>query len=268
MSESPDSSGATQSLHWFESWFNNPLYLEVYSHRDQDEAARCIRTILSLSKLDHKDPATIAILDIACGAGRHAHELARLGYCVTGNDLSPFLLDEARKEALNCKLQLELTCCDMRRITDIDRFDLVVQLFTSFGYFDAKEEDQVVLGKVYSALKQGGWYVLDLINPVHLKRTLVSETRRTSANLTILEERVFNDDKITKNITITPQTGEKLSFSESVRLYPKEEICTLLQQAGFSVTRIAGNYQGDIFAENNSPRMLIFSQKPLASKNL
>ncbi len=268
MSESPDSSGATQSLQWFESWFNHPLYLEVYSHRDQDEAARCIRTILSLSGLDRKDPATIAILDIACGAGRHAHELARLGYRVTGNDLSPFLLEEARKEALHCKLQLELTCCDMRCIPDLDRFDLVVQLFTSFGYFDVKDEDSVVLGKVYSALKQGGWYVLDLINPVHLKRTLVSETRRTSPKLTILEERAFNEDRITKTITITPQTGEKLRFSESVRLYPKEEIYALLQEAGFSVINIAGNYQGDTFAENDSPRMLIFCRKPLASKNV
>ena len=268
MAESPDGSGATQSLQWFESWFNHPLYLEVYSHRDQDEAARCIRTILSISGLERKDPATIAILDIACGAGRHAHELARLGYCVTGNDLSPFLLEEARKEALNCRLQLELTCCDMRHIPDIDRFDLVVQLFTSFGYFDVKEEDRVVLGKVYTALKQGGWYVLDLINPVQLKRTLVSETRRTSGNLSILEQRAFNDDKITKTITITPRIGEKLSFSESVRLYSREEIYTLLQQAGFSVESIAGNYQGDIFEDNDSPRMLIFCRKPLESKNV
>ena len=268
MPESPDSSGTIHSPQWYESWFNHPLYLEVYSHRDQDEAASCIRTILSLSGFDRKVPAAIEILDIACGAGRHAHELARLGYRVTGNDLSPFLLEEARKEALEQRLQLDLTCCDMRSIPDIDRFDLVVQLFTSFGYFDVKEEDRVVLGKVYSALKQGGWYVLDLINPVQLKRTLVSETRRTSGNLTILEQRAFNDDKITKTITITPRIGEKLSFSESVRLYSREEIYTLLQLAGFSVESIAGNYQGDIFENNDSPRMLIFCRKPLESKNV
>ena len=268
MRESPDSSGAIHSPQWFESWFNHPLYLEVYSHRNQDEAASCIRTLLSLSGFDRKDPARIEVLDIACGAGRHAHELARLGYRVTGNDLSPFLLEEARKEAIQHRLQLELTCCDMRCIPDIDRFDLVVQLFTSFGYFDRKEEDSAVVDKVYSALKKGGWYVLDLINPVHLKRTLVSETRRTSGSLTILEQRAFIDDKITKTITITPLAGEELSFSESVRLYPREEIYTLLQQAGFAVTNIAGNYQGELFSESDSPRMLIFCHKPLDSETI
>ncbi|MCX6180176.1 MAG: class I SAM-dependent methyltransferase [Chlorobiales bacterium] len=262
MVESPDTSGADKSRQWFETWFNHPLYLEVYSHRDQDEAALCIRTILSLTGLELKDPASLAVLDIACGAGRHALELARLGYCVTGNDLSPFLLEEARKEALNCRLQLELTCCDMRHIPVGGLFDLVVQLFTSFGYFDVKEDDQMVLNKVYGALKSGGWYVLDLINPIYLAHNLVSETQRTVGDLLLLEERAFDEDKITKTITITHPLGERLTFSESVRLYSREIIVGMLQSEGFSLTGIAGNYQGDPYMENDSPRMMIFCRKP------
>jgi len=262
MVKSQDSSGTDESSHWFETWFNHPLYLEVYRHRDQEEAARCIRTILSVSGLEIKDPASISVLDIACGAGRHAIELARLGFCVTGNDLSPFLLEEARKEAITCSLQLELSCCDMRHIPGSGLFDLVVQLFTSFGYFDLKEDDRVVLGKVYRALKTGGWYVLDLINPVHLARNLAPETRRIAGNLTLLEQRAFHEDRITKTITITPPVGEKLTFSESVRLYGKEEIVAMLQDEGFAVTEIVGNYQGDHYMENDSPRMMIFCRKP------
>jgi len=262
MVKSHESSGTDESRHWYETWFNHPLYLEVYSHRDQEEAARCIRTILSVSGLELKDPASISVLDIACGAGRHALELARLGYCVTGNDLSPFLLEEARKEAVNCRLQLELTCCDMRHIQGNELFDLVVQLFTSFGYFDLKEDDRMVLSKVYSALKNGGWYVLDLINPVHLAGNLAPETRRTVGNLKLLEQRAFHEDKITKTITITPPVGEKLTFSETVRLYMREEIYALLQDEGFSVTGIMGSYHGDPFTDNDSPRMLIFCRKP------
>ena len=262
MVESLDCSETNESPQWFETWFNHPLYLEVYSHRDQDEAARCIHTILSVSGLELKDPASISVLDIACGAGRHAHELARLGYCVTGNDLSPFLLEEARKEAANCRLQLDLTCCDMRHIPGNERFDLIVQLFTSFGYFDSKEDDRMVLSKVYSTLKNGGWYVLDLINPVQLAGNLVTETRRTVGNLSLLEQRAFHEDKITKTITISPPAGEKLTFSESVRLYSKKEIYALLKDEGFTVTGIVGNYQGDPFTENDSPRMMIFCRKP------
>jgi len=262
MAESPENSGADQSLQWFEAWFNHPLYLEVYSHRDQDEAALCIRTILSISGLDLKDPASLTVLDIACGAGRHALELARQGYCVTGNDLSPFLLEEARKEALNCRMQLELTCCDMRNIAAKGVFDLVVQLFTSFGYFDCKKDDQQVLQNVYDAMKSGGWYVLDLINPVYLARNLVAETRRSVGTLSLFEKRAFVEDKITKTITITPPVGDILTFSESVRLYRREEIVAMLESGGFIVNGIFGNYQGDPFVENDSPRMMIFCRKP------
>jgi SAM-dependent methyltransferase len=261
MDEHSDSSQQDTSSLWFEEWFNNPLYLEVYSHRGNDEAARCIHTILSLTVLELKEPASLSILDIACGAGRHALELARLGYKVTGNDLSPFLLEEAKKQAQENKLSLKLTCCDMRHIPASGFFDLVVQLFTSFGYFVSKEDDRLVLNKAYGALKSGGWYVLDLLNPVHLVRNLVPHSCRTVGNLILQEERAFDCDRIIKTITVTPPLGEILTFSESVRLYGKEEILSMLVDEGFSVAYIAGNYQGESFVENDSPRMMLFCRK-------
>ncbi len=262
MADYSDGSSANPSSPWFEEWFNHPLYLEVYSHRDSDEAARCVQTILSLSGLEHKELTSLSVLDIACGAGRHALELARLGCTVTGNDLSPFLLEEARREAVKNQLQLTLTCCDMRHIPADAHFDLVVQLFTSFGYFERKEDDRLVLGKAYRALKEGGWYVLDLLNPVPLARNLVPHSQKTVGNIFILEKRAFEDDRITKTITITPPKGEQLTFSESVRLYGKNKILLMLLEAGFSVVSIAGNYQGEPFIENDSPRMMLFCRKP------
>ena len=249
------------SPNWFEKWFNHPFYLELYSHRDNDEAAHCIHTILSRSGLDLKKPESLSVLDIACGAGRHALELASLGYSVTGNDLAPYLLDEARKAALKRNVVLKLSCCDMRLMANNDLYDLVVQLFTSFGYFDLKEDDQLVIKNAYGLLNSDGWYVLDLLNPLHLATNLVPYSRRSAGELSVIEERSFNGDRITKSISITSPFGETVTFNESVRLYSEEEIRAMLQNEGFSVESIVGNYHGEPFTSNDSPRMMIFSRK-------
>ncbi len=246
---------------WYEQWFNHPFYLELYSHRDNDEAACCIQTILSISGLDLKKPSSLSVLDIACGAGRHALELARLGYIVTGNDLSPYLLEEARTAALKSHLPLKLSCCDMRLIAANDRYDLVVQLFTSFGYFDLQDDDQLVIKNAYGLLKHDGWYVLDLLNPLHLAKNLVPYSRRSTGKLSIIEERAFSGDRITKRMSITPPSGKTVIFNESVRLYREEEIRAMLQNEGFTVASTAGDYRGEPFSANDSPRMMIFSRK-------
>ncbi len=262
MPESGNSSGQDSRPPWFAEWFNHPLYLRVYSHRDTGEAARCIDTIIDRTQSGKRHPSSVSVLDIACGAGRHALELARLGYCVTGNDLSPFLLDTARREALACRIELALSCCDMRAIPEKERFDLVVQLFTSFGYFESEEDDRMVLANVYRALISGGWYVLDLINPRHLERNLVPVSRRTIDNLRVVEERTLEGNRITKKISITPDEGEPLRFTESVRLFTRETISAMLAEAGFSIESVAGDYDGGGFEDEHSPRMMFFARKP------
>jgi len=261
MAAHPDASEKAESRNWFEEWFNHPLYLQVYSHRNDDEAAQCVQTILALTELNQKNPASHSVLDIACGAGRHALEFSRLGYNVTANDLSPFLLDKAKEAAQNQTLPLRLSCCDMRHIPTSGEYHLVVQLFTSFGYFECHKDDQLVLTNAYHALQPDGWYVLDLINPVHLRHTLVAHSRRTAGELTVVEDRAIKNGRITKTIQIIPTRGEPCSFSESVRLYSEREIRAMLHQAGFAIEKITGNYQGELFEEAASPRMMLFCRK-------
>lgn len=255
-------SGHADRKPWFEEWFDHPLFLEVYSHRDASEAVAGIRTIIKQTKLDGRAPASVNILDIACGAGRHVLEFARIGYRVTGNDLSGFLLEKAREEALALGIQARFTRNDMRTLSEENLYDLVVQLFTSFGYFKTEQEDRLVLGNVHRALLPGGWYCLDLINPIWLKRNLVPISRRSIKQATVVEKRRFAESRVIKEITITPEKGEPLHFTESVRLFSRREIETMLAETGFATDSIAGDYTGSRFEEGSSPRLILFSRKP------
>ncbi|MCG8344038.1 MAG: class I SAM-dependent methyltransferase [Chlorobiales bacterium] len=250
----------TPEKEWFAEWFNHSLYLKVYSHRDNAEAKTCIETILRQTGIENLTPSDIRVMDIACGAGRHALELARRGFRTTANDLSPFLLECTRTEAERENISLECTRQDMRDITAENAYDLVVQLFSSFGYFRTKEEDLRVLLNVHRSLKKDGWYILDLINPVYLKKKLVPVSSRTIKGLQVLEKRRIEAGRIVKQITIS-SPDDSISFEESVRLYEPESIEKMLGEAGFTVEKVFGDYEGSAYADETSSRMMIFARK-------
>jgi len=245
---------------WFEDWFNHPLYLQVYSHRDSEEANRCVDTILRETGLDNTS-AQLSVLDIACGAGRHAFAFARKGMQVTANDLSRFLLDTASEQACTEGLCIDFNRCDMRTLRLGKQFDLVVQLFSSFGYFETDDEDRMVVRNVTNMLSSNGWYVLDLINPAWLRQHFVPRSEKHVGELSITEERQLSDDKVVKNITIHDTEHHELTFSESVRLFSCEEITSLLESEGLVIKRLAGDYHGNEYRPDVSPRMLIFARK-------
>lgn len=245
---------------WFAEWFDHPLYLKVYSHRDDAEAKTCLETIIQATELGSLTPSDVRVMDIACGAGRHALELARLGFKTTANDLSPFLLECTRTQAEQENVSIECTREDMRRITAENAYDLVVQLFSSFGYFKAKEEDLEVLRNVHKALKKNGRYVLDLINPVYLKKNLVPSSSRTVEDLALLEKRRIEGGRVIKRITITAPE-ESITFEESVKLYERETIHGMLETTGFTIEKVLGDYEGSAFDKENSPRMMIIARK-------
>ncbi|MCG8376773.1 MAG: class I SAM-dependent methyltransferase [Chlorobiales bacterium] len=245
---------------WFAEWFNHPLYLRVYSHRDEAEARTCLETIIHKTGLENLTPSDVRVMDIACGAGRHALEFARLGFTTTANDLSPFLLACTRSQAERENISIECTRQDMRHISVENTYDLVVQLFSSFGYFKTKKEDLQVLRNVHRALKKDGRYILDLINPVYLKKNLNPSSSRTIDDLIVSEQRRIEADRVIKQITIR-SPDDSVTFEESVRLYRIEIIGDMLASAGFEIKEIFGDYEGSAFDEQTSPRLLLFARK-------
>src|SRR5258708_7765627 len=116
----------------------------------------------------------VRVLDLCCGPGRHAIPLARQGAKVTGVDLSAFLLEKARSRAKAEKCSIEWIREDMRTFVRPGQFDLVVNLFTSFGYFGSDDENISVLQNAFRCLVGGGVLVMDLMGKEILARRFAS----------------------------------------------------------------------------------------------
>ncbi len=241
---------------WFKEWFSSNEYLSVYQHRDEEDAEKLLELILSRIDLTNDS----WILDAACGAGRHSLYLASKGFNVVGFDLSKNLLAEAKRKAQNNFLNIGLFCADFRNVVLQKKFDLILNLFTSFGYFLTDAENFSFAKSAYSLLNHRGIYLLDYFNANYLIRNLISETIREHDGKKIIERRKFENNRVVKEITIV-NGGEENFYIESVQLYSKEEIITEFERIGFKVNEILGDYNGSKYNSEVSPRLILFFEK-------
>src|SRR3954465_11882248 len=151
---------------WFEDWFGED-YLLLYPHRDDADAERAV----SLIRRTLPFQPGWRVLDVACGAGRHARAFSSAGARCTGLDLSATLLRLARQIT-----NAPLVRADMRQLPiRPGSMDLTVNLFTSFGYFQDDSEHMAALAEMVSTVRSGGWFVIDFLNPASVRRGLVSK---------------------------------------------------------------------------------------------
>ena len=237
---------------WFEDWFGAE-YLALYEHRDHHEA----REVVSLMAHRMGDTMDAPVLDLACGAGRHQRMLCERGWWTVGLDLSPSLLRAARAEDRTAPL----VRADMRELPFADgSFALVVNLFTSFGYFRDDAQHLRVLVDVARVVRPGGWFVLDYLHADEVRRSLVPRDERTIGTLTVEQEREISADGrfVRKTITIG-ELGR--TFVERVRLFEPSELVALCTQAGFTVDAVLGDYDGTTMRPA-APRTIIFARRP------
>ena len=241
---------------WYRDWFNSENYLRVYGHRNQEEADRLVELITKRLNLR----ANTSVLDMACGAGRHAVSFAKLGFKVTAVDLSQLLISEAKKNADQEGVALDFILSDILEYETDKKFDLVVNLFTSFGYFDEDEENYAVVKKAYDVLNSGGYFVIDYFNKDFLVKNLVPTSVFSEDGLRIIQSRAIEKTRIVKKITIT-NSGSSEEFYESVRLYSFDEILNYIKKAGFKIDKQYGDYFGNNYESESSPRLIIFAMK-------
>jgi SAM-dependent methyltransferase len=237
--------------------FDTSDYLYFYEHQlTRERTRREVEFIINVLR-----PAEGSrILDLACGYGRHANELARLGYDVTGIDVMPGFLDKARGESELHGYPVTFLKEDIRRIALKEKFDCGYVLFNSFGYFD-DQTNQDILNRFSDAIKRGGRVCLDVLNVSN--NTLGSQAvTLNERGQDIMIDR-WNRDVAAKrlqNNRIIFRDGRRKDVPYSVRLYSRQEINSMLSSAGLKVIGEFGGFDRSELQEN-STRIICVAEK-------
>jgi SAM-dependent methyltransferase len=239
---------------WFESWFDSTWYHLLYRNRNEAEAEGFVASLMQVLNL----PVPSRILDLACGKGRHSRYLHSLGHEVLGVDLAA----NSIKQASAWKAPgLDFRVGDMREAQGNEEFDLVLNLFTSFGYFDSEEDNLKVLEGIRSALKPGGRLLLDFMNTASVIRNLVPESTEQRDDTTFHLKRFVENGKICKSIQFESD-GKSFEFREQVQALSQKDFLSYFQKSGLDVVLLSGDYRMNPFDEINSDRMIFLVRKP------
>lgn len=243
-------------MDWFEEWFDSPLYEKLYANRDEAEAARLVELLEETLPLEECSK----ILDLGCGRGRHSINLCKKGYDVTGIDLSEEAIATAREKAEKEGLEhIRFQVRDMRDPLP-QTFDAIVNLFTTFGYFESDQENASVLESVKKMLKPNGIFVLDYLNAEKVRDSYVPSEEGEFQDIQYEIKRYITDNAINKEIEFFgDKIGSSKKYAERVKLYDCSWFKREMANHDLIIDKIYGDYEGHEFDPESSARLLIIS---------
>lgn len=241
---------------WYSSWFDSPYYHLLYAHRNHQEAADFVKRLLDLIQ----PPKEAHLLDVACGRGRHALELHRHGYAVTGIDLSLENIKYAKEEAKKMQASdaLQFMVHDMRNPMNT-QFSHVFNLFTSFGYFKDPKDHVRTLKSFRSQLAPNGVGVIDFLNPSWVLANLVKEESVERDGIRFSIQRYTEGKWLCKDIQF--QVDKKhYEFQEQVELLELNDFISLFSEANLQLVDLFGDYQLQAYDKELSSRQILIFQ--------
>ena len=248
------------SAPWYDEAFG-ALYLELYAHRDQAEAARAMAWLGSQVRL-----AGRRVVDLGCGAGRHLRSLAASGVRALGIDRSPALLRAAAPVA-------PLVRADLRALPLGDAsVDGAISMFTSLGYFERPAANAAVLREAARVVRADGFLLVDYLNAPAVRARLAPHSARRRGRYRIEERRWIEPggaadrpDRVVKAVMVRERgagTGPAVaSYRESVALWDRPALEALLRAAGFDMLAAAGGYDGRPYDPLDAPRLLLLATR-------
>lgn len=243
-----------QQTDWFESWFGSPYYTILYQNRDMHEAQGFVEKLLQ-----HLQPQPgCRMVDIACGEGRFAVQLADHGYDVTGIDLSHLSIEKAKAHETD---QLRFFVHDMRFPFYINYFDYAFNFFTSFGYF-AHDRDHLLAARSFAkGLKKDGILVVDYLNSNQVLAGLVPEETVQRGSYSFHIKRRVERGHIIKDIYFTDADNRARHYTESVATFSLDDFERMFKTAGLSLTATFGDYELNAYEPQRSKRMIMIFKK-------
>ena len=240
-------------------WFNDTEFWEhfapiMFDHAHWAEVPAVADAVTRLSRFNlygettsdnwHKPlESPPKILDLCCGIGRISSELSRIGFSVTGVDITESFLKTAKEDAQYEKLNIEYILADARDFIRPDFFDTIVNLYISFGYFSDQKDDLKVLRNVYQSLKKGGSFIIETLGKETAARDFIEAEWFERAGYTMLTEYEPLDSwTFLKNRWILIKDSERIEKTFIQRLYSASELRALLVEAGFEKIEIYGDW--------------------------
>ena len=240
-------------MSWFANWFDSPYYHLLYKNRDEKEAQVLIDNLASHFQILKGSK----LLDVGCGKGRHATYFNKKGMDVVGIDLSLNSINTAKKDE-NGTLQFAVH--DMREVFKANEFNIVTNLFTSFGYFEKNEDDQKAINAMTLNLKQAGILIIDFMNVKKLVGNLVKSEKKIIDGVTFNISRSIKNNYIIKDITFS-DNGENYQFQEKVKALTLTDFTNFISKAGLKIIDIFGNYKLENFDVTSSDRLILICKK-------
>jgi Methylase involved in ubiquinone/menaquinone biosynthesis len=244
-------------------WFEDDSFWEIYAPVmfDEERWAEVPAVVDGIEALA-RPPKGGAVLDACCGPGRHSLELASRGYRVTGIDITEAYLDAARESATalgpEAARNVSFLRADLRSFDGRGRFDLAINLYTSFGYFDDPADDLAALRRLRAALKAGGFLVLETTGK---ETAALYFTRGESYDRggwhVRTEFAITGAWEGLRNRWIISRDDEVVDRSFVIRLYSATELMAALLEAGFSGARAFGNIDGSPYDQNASSLVVL-----------
>lgn len=243
-------------MEWYKVAFGD-IYPLVYPHRDDEEASRVAGSLAPL--LGGRSP----MVDVACGNGRYMAAFARAGLDVYGVDLSPYLLADA---VASRSLRGRVVLGDMRSLPFRDGCaGAVVNMFTSFGYFETDLDNVRVMHEAARIAAAGGVFLMDFLNAGSLARELHegAPSVRRERGATIEERREIVDEGrvLVKHVRVGVDGRESVEYRERLRLYRHDDLVAMAEVAGFAVRAVYGDYDLAPYAAATSPRVIMRCEK-------